>query len=296
MASADEQARAARDTQLRPALETALTDNELIMYGQPIVELTTGAISGVETLLRWDRPGRGILTPAEFLDVAESSPLMVPIGRRVLHESCRMAAEWTDRFGRYAPDVHVNVSGRQLATGTFAQEVLDALDRYRLPANRLVLELTETHMPMMIDSVREDMVRLRELGVRLAIDDIGTGYSSLARITELPVDILKIDMKFTKRLGENPSCEAVVRAVLEIGRALDVSVVAEGVETPEQAELLREYGCELVQGFLFARPVDEAELERTLRTSVQAARRRQRHAYRHAAPQGSNSAVSLLRP
>jgi len=175
--------------------------------------------------------------------------------------------------------------------------VLEALDRYGLPANRLVLELTETHMPMMIDSVREDMVRLRELGVRLAIDDIGTGYSSLARITELPVDILKIDMKFTKRLGEDPSCAAVVRAVLEIGRTLDVSVVAEGVETTEQAELLREYGCELVQGFLFARPVDEGELERTLRASIQTGRRRQRVAYRHAA-QGSNSggAVTMLRP
>jgi diguanylate cyclase (GGDEF)-like protein/PAS domain S-box-containing protein len=296
MASADEQARATRDTQLRPALETALTDNELIMYGQPIVELSGGAISGVETLLRWNRPGRGILTPADFLDVAESSPLMVPIGRRVLHESCRMAAAWTEEFGRHAPDVHVNVSGRQLATGTFAQEVLEALDRYGLPANRLVLELTETHMPMMIDSVREDMVRLRELGVRLAIDDIGTGYSSLARITELPVDILKIDMKFTKRLGEDPSCAAVVRAVLEIGRTLDVSVVAEGVETHEQAELLREYGCELVQGFLFARPVDEGELERTLRASVQTAHRRQRLAYRHAVAHGAGGTVSLLRP
>jgi EAL domain-containing protein (putative c-di-GMP-specific phosphodiesterase class I) len=209
-----------------------------------------------------------VLGPAEFLDVAESSALMIPIGRRALRESCRMAASWADQLGDRAPDVHVNISGRQLEAGNLTDDVLSALREYEVPASRLVLELTETHMPLIADSLRKDLTGLRERGVRIAIDDLGTGYSSLTRITELPVDMLKIDLRFIAGLGTDPSCTAVVAAILEIGSALGLAVVAEGVETAAQARLLAQYGCDTVQGYLYSRPRPEADLSFHLASHV----------------------------
>ncbi|MEO7262638.1 MAG: EAL domain-containing protein [Jatrophihabitantaceae bacterium] len=255
-----QQARAARSNRLRPQLETALSADELVMYGQPVLDLLSSQVVAVETLLRWNHPRRGVLGPAEFLDVAETSALMIPIGRRALHESCRMAAGWADQLGPRAPDVHVNISGRQLETGNLTQDVLTALDEYGVPANRMVLELTETHMPLIADSLRKDLSALRELGIRIAIDDLGTGYSSLTRITELPVDMLKIDLRFIAGLGTDPGCTAVVAAILEIGKTLGLAVVAEGVETAAQARLLTQYGCQTVQGYLYSRARPEADL------------------------------------
>ena len=230
------------------------------MYGQPVLDLRTGRIIAVETLLRWNHPRRGVLAPSEFLDVAESSALMLPIGRRVLSESCRMAAAWAGQLGERAPDMHVNISGRQLEAGSLTRDVLAALAEHDVPPSRLVLELTETHMPLIADSLRNDLSSLRALGVRIAIDDLGTGYSSLTRITELPVDMLKIDLRFIAGLGTDPGCTAVVAAILEIGRTLGLAVVAEGVETAAQARLLAQYGCETVQGYLYSRPRPEADL------------------------------------
>ncbi|MEO6500668.1 MAG: EAL domain-containing protein [Jatrophihabitantaceae bacterium] len=255
-----QQARAARSNRLRPQLETALSADELVMYGQPVLDLQSGRVIAVETLLRWNHPRRGVLGPGEFLDVAESSALMNPIGRRVLRESCRMAASWADQLGDRAPDVHVNISGRQLEAGNLTLDVLAALEEHGVPADRLVLELTETHMPLIADSLRKDLSRLRELGIRIAIDDLGTGYSSLTRITELPVDMLKIDLRFIAGLGTDPGCTAVVAAILEIGKTLGLEVVAEGVETAAQARLLAQYGCQTVQGYLYSRARPEADL------------------------------------
>ncbi|HST49944.1 bifunctional diguanylate cyclase/phosphodiesterase [Jatrophihabitans sp.] len=254
------QARAARSSRLRPQLETALSQDELVMYGQPVLDLRSGRIVAVETLLRWNHPRRGVLGPGEFLDVAESSALMIPIGRRVLRESCRMAASWADQLGERAPDVHVNISGRQLETGHLIDDVLAALAEYQVPPTRLVLELTETHMPLIADSLRKDLSTLRELGIRIAIDDLGTGYSSLTRITELPVDMLKIDVRFIAGLGTDSGCTAVVAAILEIGKTLELAVVAEGVETAAQARLLTQYGCSTAQGYLYSRARPEADL------------------------------------
>ncbi len=256
----DVQVRAARVARLVPELHSALSRDELVMHGQPLHDLITGRVVAVESLLRWAHPRRGVLPPAEFLDVVESSPLMIPVGRRALYESYRIAAAWSEVLGPDAPDVHVNVSGRQLDSGHISDEVLTALHRYRLPATQLVLELTETHLPLLEDSLRSDLSRLREAGVRIAVDDIGTGYSSLTRLTELPVDLLKIEMRFVAGLGLDPSCDAVVRAVLGIGQALGLSVVAEGVETPQQADMLRRLGCVTAQGYLFSRPRPEARL------------------------------------
>ena len=261
-------ARAALATRLLPQLQNALEHHELVMHGQPVVDLGTGRIVAVETLLRWQHPDRGLLPPAEFLAVAEASPLMIAIGRRALEESCRLAAVWAELLGPDAPDVHVNVSGRQLEAGNLTGDVLAALRRYSLPATRLVLELTETHMPMLTDSLRRDLVRLQDRGVRIAIDDLGTGFSSLTRLTELPVDILKIDLRFVAGVGIDPSCDAVIRAILSIGQALGLTVVAEGVETPVQADQLARYGCDTAQGYLYSPPRPEQDLLLHLRAQV----------------------------
>ena len=269
---AEEAARAARTSRLLPQLHDAINNDQLIMYGQPVVDLATGTTVAVETLIRWQHPVRGVLPPSEFLDIAEHSPLVIPLGQRALTESCRIAATWNAQLGVNAPDLHVNVSGRQLESGHLTRDVLNVLEASSLPAAKLVLELTETHTPAITDSLLTDIDQLRERGVRIAIDDLGTGYSSLARITQLPVDILKIDLRFTAGLGRDPACDAVVRAILNLGHAMGLSVVAEGVETLEQADLLRTYGCTTVQGYLYSRPQPEAELYRYLGEHTDAAR------------------------
>ena len=260
LAHVENQARAARAARLMPELRRALDDNELTLYGQPVIDLGTGRAVAVETLIRWRHPERGVLPPSEFLDVVEQSSMMVEVGRHALNESCRMASAWAAQLGPQAPDVHVNVSGRQLESGNLAGDVLGALNLYAVPPGRLVLELTETHMPAISDSLRKDLDRLRDNGVRIAIDDLGTGFSSLARITELPVDMLKIDLKFIAGLGREPSCDAIVRAILSLGQGMGLSVVAEGVETPHQAQTLRELNCDTAQGYLFSAARPEAEL------------------------------------
>ncbi|WP_170315605.1 EAL and GGDEF domain-containing protein [Nakamurella deserti] len=256
----EQSARATRFMRLTAELDLAVARDELVMFGQPVRDLRNGAVVAVETLLRWAHPILGILTPGAFLDVAEATDVMLPIGRRALRESCRMAAAWADVGGTGAPAVHVNVSGRQLESGSLHQEVTQALEDFGLAPSRLVLELTETHMPLIADSLRSDLQSLRDRGVKVAIDDLGTGYSSLTRITELPVDILKIDLSFVAGMETDPACAAVVRGVLAIGDALGLDVIAEGVESPVQMQRLVDYGCVLAQGYLYSRPLPEPEL------------------------------------
>jgi diguanylate cyclase (GGDEF)-like protein/PAS domain S-box-containing protein len=257
-------ARANRMLRIETELRRALENNELVMYGQTVQDLRTGRVIAVENLIRWQHPAQGLLLPADFLDVAEAGDLMISIGRHVIRESCRMGATWLHALGDSSPDVHVNISGRQLEGGHLSTDVLDALHRSQLPPSKLVLELTETHMPLLADSLRRDIIELRTRGVKVAIDDLGTGYSSLTRITELPVDILKIDLSFVAGLETDPSCAAVVRGILAIGHALGLPVVAEGVETESQAKTLLAYGCNVAQGYLYSRPLPEFELLETL--------------------------------
>ena len=251
----EQNARAVRAARLLPELHQALAEEQFVLHGQPVVELASGRVVAVETLLRWDHPRRGLLAPAEFLDVAEASPLMSALGRSVLLQSCRMAASWVAALGDEAPAVHVNFSGRQLQSGHLLDDILDALRRTGLPGHLLVVEVTETFVPLIADSLRRDLDRLRLHGVRIAVDDLGTGYSSLARLTDLPVDVLKIDRSFVAGLGVDRGCDAIVRGIVTIGRALGQSIVGEGVETAEQAELLAGYGADLAQGYHFSRPL-----------------------------------------
>lgn len=253
LAETSEEAALHRSLQLIPELDRAITLHEFAVHFQPIVNLRTAEIAGAEALLRWQHPKRGLLRPAEFLTVAETSRQMPAIGRYVLHEACAHAARWSAPMDTAA--VHVNVSGRQLEVGDFRADVLGALERTGLEPGRLVLELTETYAGGVALSAKADLEQLRNIGVRVAIDDVGTGFSGLAKIVDLPIDILKIDKQFIGGLPHDPRCEAITRAVLSLGESLGLSVMAEGIESREQWDLLVDWGCEMGQGYLLGPPV-----------------------------------------
>lgn len=249
--------RTARETFTRIAdgLRKALAHDGLAVHYQPVVDLSTGQIMAVEALVRWTLAGSDPVSPAEFIPVAEETGLIVPLGAWVLRRACQDTRPW---HARYGISVTVNVSGHQLVEPDFADTVLRTLSEVDLPATALILEITETVLIAGGDQSErtlDTLNRLRDEGVRIAIDDFGTGYSSLSYLTQLPVDLLKIDRSFVPSAGEASSDDhAFTRAVLQLGASRRLPAIAEGVETPEQARLLREMGCTLAQGYLFARP------------------------------------------
>lgn len=246
-----------RSARLMPELNRAVGLDEFVLYGQPIVNIVTGDCVAAEALLRWQHPRWGLLAPAQFLEFAEGSRRILDIGRYVLYEACLRAQRWTGPMAGSA--VHVNVSGRQLEIGDLRADVLDALAGTGLSADRLVLELTETYAGRVVSSARSDLELLRQEGVRIAIDDVGTGFSGLAKIVDLPIDILKIDKQFIGRLAEDTRCQAITKAVLSLGTNLRLTVIAEGIESDEQRRLLVDWGCTMGQGFLFGKPTPLAD-------------------------------------
>ena len=239
----------ARQT-IETALRTAIADDELVVHFQPEVSVATGDIVGVEALVRWQRPGHGIVSPADFIPIAEETGLIVPIGEWVLHEACRQASLFDD--GRLV--IRVNVSARQLAEPGLAETVKAALISSGLPPERLCLEVTESVVLEDGDRSVAALEALRDIGVRVSLDDFGTGYCSLSYLRRLPIDSLKIDRSFVRGLGHEADDDSIVTLVIDLARALGVSVVAEGVETEEQLAGLRARGCDTMQGFLFAKP------------------------------------------
>jgi len=253
--------------QLKAELTRALADSELVVHYQPVVQLATGALSGVEALVRWEHPERGLVPPAEFVPLAEQSGLVVPLGRYVLTEACRQMRSWHDRHpGARHLTVSVNLSARELEEPGLVESVRSALRVTGLDPARLVLEITETLLLVDLPRTVAVLTELRALGLRLAIDDFGTGYSSLAYLEQLPVQVLKIDKSFVDRIAEtSPDADGrptsvMVAAISQLGHTLDLQMVAEGVEHPEQAHALRALGCQFGQGYVFARPLPAAEL------------------------------------
>jgi diguanylate cyclase (GGDEF)-like protein/PAS domain S-box-containing protein len=247
---------------MESALHRALEREEFRLHYQPAVSILDGRIVGVEALLRWEHPDRGLILPAEFIPVAEESGLIVPIGRWVLEEACRQAERWR-RFGRETW-LSLNLSAHQLTAPDLVEEVRAALEETATDPQRIHLEITESALMEDTDGVARVVRALKELGVRLSIDDFGTGYSSLAHLKRLAVDTLKIDRSFVDGLGREAEDTAIVMAVLGMARSLGLSVVAEGVETEEQLTALRDLGCTLAQGFYFARPEPPESVARLL--------------------------------
>jgi len=224
------------------------------------VDLGTGAISGVEALARWRHPERGIVPPSEFIAVAERAGLIVELGRFVLGEACRASVRLAVPAGNGPLPISVNVSARQIVDADFVADVRTALNTAGLAAEHLTLELTESVLIQEGERTDQVIAALRDLGVRLAIDDFGTGYSSLSYARRFPIDELKIDRSFIAGLGHGREDAAIVTAAIAFARALHLVVTAEGVETTDQAIRLRALGCDRAQGYLFARPMDEAAL------------------------------------
>jgi diguanylate cyclase (GGDEF)-like protein/PAS domain S-box-containing protein len=244
--------------ELTSDLQRAIADGQLVLEYQPVVDLATSRISGAEALVRWWRGGSAV-APGEFLGVAEESGLIVPLGDWVLRQACAQAAIW----GRSAAavSVSVNFSPRQVTAERFAESVLAALADAGLPPQALILEVAERVLVEASSQVVDGLSRLREAGVRLAIDDFGTGYASLAYLRRLPVDIIKIDPSFVAGLGQDETLTLLTRTIIQLGRDLGLSVVAEGIESSLQLGLLRDMGCELGQGYLVAAPMPPGQLD-----------------------------------
>ena len=240
-------------------LREAIHGGQLLLMFQPQVNVATEELFGVETLVRWKHPTRGIVSPAEFIGVAEDAGMMVPLGEWVLRTACAAAAGWEQ-----LPDarVAVNISGRQLDHEEFPQRVRTILEETGLAPHRLELELTESLAAS--DSALAGLRRLREMGVRTAIDDFGTGYSSLTLLKRLPVDTLKIDQSFVRGAAVTDPDAVILEAIIRMAQGLGLEVLAEGVETPEEMDSLRRRGCSLMQGYLFSKPIPRVEFEATV--------------------------------
>ena len=250
-------------------LQQALTRSELLVHYQPIVDLATGRVVGAEALTRWDHPDRGLLFPAEFIAMAESSGAIVPLGRAVLRDACRAAAA-VRRIGSSTQDfrMSVNVSARQFRDADgLIDAVRAALHDSGFPPDQLTLEITESSLLDDVDGAVALVERLRALDVAVSLDDFGTGYSSLAYVRRIPVSGLKIDRSFVHDLDQ-PATIAIIQAILHIARELGIAVTAEGTETEEQVRTMRELGCPLAQGHFYADALPEAAFLRLMRQQL----------------------------
>jgi EAL domain-containing protein (putative c-di-GMP-specific phosphodiesterase class I) len=257
--------------ELRADLQRALATDQLELHYQPVVRLEDGSVSGFEALLRWRHPERGLVAPGDFIPLAEETGLIVPIGRWVLREGCRQARTMQAHLPGDRPlSIAVNLSVKQLQHSDVVGDVRDALESSGLPPSSLTLEITESVMMTDADLAIARLEELKALGVRLAMDDFGTGYSSLSHLSRLPVDVLKMDRSFLRE-GATAEGSGLATAVVALGGTLGLDVVAEGIELPEQWDGLRELGCDLGQGSLFARPMDAEQTREFLRAAEPAA-------------------------
>jgi diguanylate cyclase (GGDEF)-like protein/PAS domain S-box-containing protein len=269
--SADMNARAQERLSVESYLRLALKRNELVLHYQPRMRLATRSLVGVEALVRWQHPRRGLLPPSKFIDVAEDSGLIVPIGEWALAEACRQVGAWRRQLD---PQLRlaVNISAGQLRDGErLYRAVAEALAQPGMEPAALELEITESHLMRDIDDKAALFNRLAELGVRIAIDDFGTGYSSLSYLKKLPVDAIKIDRSFVRDIEEDPNDEAIIRAILAMAHSLKLAVVAEGVERPAQFLALKALGCDEYQGYFESPPIPAEEFVRRYAAARRAA-------------------------
>ena len=250
---------AARQFMLESELRLALARDELVLHYQPRMDLKSGRLCGAEALLRWNHPTRGLVGPAEFIALAEERGLIVQIGRWVMHAACRQMQQWRAQ-GLAAQPVAINLSAMQFASDGLVDDLLEAMTRHQVSASDIEVEITESALMADPELANEVLQRLASLGVKIAIDDFGTGYSSLSYLKRFPAQTVKIDRSFIHGLPGDQDDVIITQAVIAMAHSLGLSVVAEGVELESQLALLRELGCDEVQGYLFARPMPAAEL------------------------------------
>jgi diguanylate cyclase (GGDEF)-like protein/PAS domain S-box-containing protein len=250
--------------ELENSLRHALERDEFRVYYQPRIDVASGRIIGAEALIRWDCPGKGIIPPDSFISITEETGLIIPIGQWILQEACRQNRAW-QRAGLPLISISVNLSPIQFRHAGLVQSVADALQQADLDPACLELELTESFVMHDAERINVAMQSLKALGVDIAVDDFGTGYSSLSYLKRFPVDRLKVDKSFVRDIDSDPDDAAIVRAIITLGHALGLKVVAEGVETQAHLEFLQQHGCDELQGYYFSRPVPAAEMEALLR-------------------------------
>jgi EAL domain-containing protein (putative c-di-GMP-specific phosphodiesterase class I) len=250
----------------KPDLRRALDQRQFVLYYQPEVELSTRRIVGLEALIRWKHPERGLIPPMDFIPLAEESGMILPIGDWGLTEACNQIQEWCHEDPRHRSlRVCVNLSARQFAREGLADHVEALLRRFGISSRQLGLEMTESSLIPNMHTALQVLSSLRRLGVSLLMDDFGTGYSSLSHLHSYPFDVLKIDRSFVGRITDGEQPLQIVRTIIELARVLGMSVVAEGIETHEQYKLLQRLGCRFGQGFLFARPMPAEATTQLLR-------------------------------
>ncbi|MBI2752922.1 MAG: EAL domain-containing protein [Betaproteobacteria bacterium] len=258
--AAEMNSRALERLEIETALRRALDASEFTLYYQPKFEMRGRRFAGAEALLRWQRPERGLLPPAEFVPLLEETGLIHPVGAWVIREACRQIADWR-RAQALAGPVAINVSARQFQNESLLLDLAGALEDSGAPPAMLEIEITESVLASRHDHALEMLRRIKSLGVRLAIDDFGTGYSSLARLKDYPIDSIKVDRAFVRGIAKDPTDRHIVRMVIELARGLGKEVVAEGVETEAQFAALAELGCEFMQGYLLGKPMPAESLE-----------------------------------
>ncbi|HTB50932.1 MAG TPA: EAL domain-containing protein, partial [Solirubrobacteraceae bacterium] len=252
--------------ELEMDLRDALVRNQFILAYQPTLALTDMSTTGVEALIRWEHPTRGTLLPDDFIPLAEETGLITEIGKWVLQKACSQGAAWRKRG--YEIGMAVNVSARQLDSDQLIADIEEALAASRLDPEALTIEITETTLMRNVEETARRLTAIKQLGVRIAIDDFGTGYSSLAHLQRFPVDALKIDRSFIAGLSENKEGETLIHTLVQLGKALSIETLAEGIEQEQQLSTLRQEDCDSGQGFLFARPLDVAATEAFMDSSL----------------------------
>ena len=247
--------------ELEDDLRRGIDEDEFVIHYQPILDLRSGKMVGMEALVRWLHPRLGLLAPLKFIPVAEETNLIVPLGEWILTQACRQMQSWRDQYGAALDvSVTVNISIRQFQQRELVDLVSRALKNSGLPARLLILEITESFMMQDTEATIEKLHELKKLGVRLAIDDFGTGYSSLSYLQRFPIDILKIDKSFIDKLGQGSEGNAVAKAIIMMGDSLNLKTIAEGIEHLEQINELQLLGCEAGQGFHFAKPLTVGDM------------------------------------
>jgi diguanylate cyclase (GGDEF)-like protein len=247
-------------------LQGALEAEQFFLVYQPTVDLSTGAFTGVEALLRWNHPERGVVQPDDFIPALESKGLIITVGAWVLHDACRQGALWQSQGHNFS--VSVNISAKQLERDRLVTDVREAILMSGFNPSKLILELTETSLMRDSGSTLSRLKMLKALGVRVAIDDFGTGYSSLAYLRQFPIDILKIDRTFVSGISDSRESAALVHTLVQLGKVLGIETIAEGIETNDQRSRLETEHVDAGQGFLFARPLTVANLDRLLLDSA----------------------------